>query len=261
MNHTRRDNIVITGASSGLGEGMAREFAARGRNLGLCARRLDRLEALAQELRQRYPRQRFEVLIVDVSDAQDVAEVFNEFKRLFGRIDRVIVNAGRGGASPLGEGDVHEAIGVATTNFVGVVAQCDAAMRIFRRQKAGHLVALSSVSAVRGMPGGMATYAASKAAVATLAEGLRNEMKAAQLPIQVTTLLPGFIHTAINADMEHKPFAVDVKTGSRALVDAIEREPDVAYVPGWPWKWVAQILKWMPASRLPGAPSPISANR
>jgi short-subunit dehydrogenase len=262
MPETLRESqtTLITGASSGLGEGMAREFASRGHDLALCARRVDRLQALAQQLQQRHAGIRISVREVDVNDAEQVAQAFDEFSRAFGCIDRIIVNAGRGGASPLGQGDVNAALQVAQTNFVGAVAQCDAAMRVFRRQGRGHLVVLSSVSAVRGMPGGMATYAASKAAVATLAEGLRNEMKAAQLPIRVTTLMPGFIHTELNAHQSHKPFAVDVTTGCRALADAIERAPDVAIVPGWPWRWIAWLLKWLPASRLPGAPAPMSSH-
>lgn len=260
MNHDKQV-ILITGASSGLGEGMAREFARRGHDLALCARRLDRLQMLAKELQRQHTGIRISIREVDVNDARQVSQAFDEFSRTFGHIERVIVNAGRGGAAPLGTGDVTSALQVAQTNFVGAVAQCDAAMRVFRKQGSGHLVVLSSVSAVRGMPGGMATYAASKAGVATLAEGLRNEMKAAGLPIQVTTLMPGFIHTALNAHQTSKPFAVDIDTGCRALVNAIEAQPDVAIVPRWPWRLIAKVLRWLPASRLPGAPAPLHSNR
>ncbi|MFX9150226.1 SDR family NAD(P)-dependent oxidoreductase, partial [Acinetobacter baumannii] len=86
------------------------------------------------------------------TDAHQVTLAFEGFAQALGRIDRVVVNAGQGGASPLGEGDVNAALDVARTNFVGAVAQCDAAMRIFRRQGRGHLVTVASVSAVRGMP-------------------------------------------------------------------------------------------------------------
>lgn len=245
--------VLITGASSGLGEGMAREFAAKGYRLALCARRLDKLESLTRELLQRHPGCLVSIRELDVTDASRVQKVFEAFRSEFGHIDRVIVNAGVGGASALGTGDVFDAVHVAQTNFVGAVIQCDAAMRIFRRQGHGHLVTLSSVSAVRGMPGAMATYSASKAGVAVLSEALRNEMKALALPIKVTTLMPGFIHTALNAQHASKPFAVDVVTGCKALIQAIEREPELAYVPSWPWRLVAQLLKWLPASRLPGA--------
>jgi len=235
---------------------MAREYAKRGHSLALCARRLDRLEALARELLGHNPGIRILIRRLDVTHIASVRRVFDEFHHAFGHIDRIIVNAGRGGGAPLGKGDVTPAIEIAQTNFVGVVAQCDAAMRIFRQQQYGHLVVVSSVSAVRGMPGGMATYAASKAAVATLAEGLRNEMCAARLPIQVSTLFPGFIHTELNAHHTHKPFAIDLDIGSKALVKAIDRARPVAYVPGWPWSVLAKLLRWLPPSRLPGAPRP-----
>lgn len=260
MSSSHRQTIVITGASSGLGEGMARLFAALGRDLALCARRIEQLEALANELRRTYPQQRFLVRQLDVNDAPQVQVVFAEFRQLLGRLDRVIVNAGRGGAARLGEGDVMETVDVARTNFVGALAQCDAAMRIFRQQGFGHLVTLSSVSAARGLPGAMATYSASKAAVAVLSEALRNEMKATGAAIRITTLMPGFIHTAINAHQTNKPFAVDIETGCHALVKAIEREPDVAYVPKWPWSLMARLLRILPASLLPGA-KPTSAGQ
>lgn len=254
----RRQVIVITGASSGLGEGMARIFASMGRDVALCARRGDALIRLRDELSQRHPQQHFEARTLDVTQATDVAQVFLDLHRTYGQIDRVIVNAGRGGAHRIGEGDVNESMAVAQTNVLGAIAQCDAAMRIFRRQGHGHLVTLSSVSAVRGMPGPMAVYSASKAAVATLSQALRNELQTTGSAIRVTTLMPGFIHTALNAHQAKKPFAVDVHTGCLALVRAIEREPASASVPAWPWTLIVHVLRWLPARWLPGAGTPSS---
>lgn len=110
--------ILIIGASSGLGDGMAREFAARGNNLALCARRTERLYALRDELLEKHPGLRISVRALDVNN--------------------------------------H-----------------DQAFEVFRAQNHGHLVAVSSVSAVRGMPKNITTYAATKAGLAALAEGLR----------------------------------------------------------------------------------------
>src|SRR4051812_1614140 len=91
-----RRNILITGASSGLGAGMAREFAARGRNLALCARRTDRLEILKAELLAAHPGITVSLRALDVNDHAQVFEVFREFAVEFGSLDRVIVNAGMG---------------------------------------------------------------------------------------------------------------------------------------------------------------------
>jgi len=260
--HMRR-TVLITDASSSLGEGMACEFAARGYDLALCARRLDKLEALSRELSRVHPELHIAVRKVDVGDASWVAEVFNDLHKHFGQLDRIIINASQGGPAPLGEGNVNAALRIADVNFTCVIAQCDAAMHIFRRQTFGHLVTTSSVMATRSMPGSMAVYSASETAVAALSEGLRNEMKAAGLPIRITTLLPGHIYAAPDAQQAQRPFAVNITTGCKAMADAIEREIDVAFIPRWPWRLIAPLLRWLPASRLPGAPckAPTSPDR
>jgi short-subunit dehydrogenase len=113
-----RKNILITGASSGLGAGMAREFAARGRNLALCARRTDRLDALREELLARYPGVTVAVRALDVNDHDAVFAVFNRFAEDLGRLDRVIVNAGVGNGASLGTGHFRANALAAQTNFV-----------------------------------------------------------------------------------------------------------------------------------------------
>ena len=91
-----RQKILITGASSGLGAGMARAFAAKGRDLALCARRTDRLDELKAELSQQYPGIKIAVAALDVNDHEQVPKVFAELSDELGGIDRVIVNAGIG---------------------------------------------------------------------------------------------------------------------------------------------------------------------
>src|SRR5690606_41984869 len=90
-------------------------------------------------------------------------------------------------------------------------------MEIFRAQNRGHLVAVSSVTAVRGMPGNVTTYAATKAGLAALCEGLRVELKKRRSPIRVTTLYPGYIRTEINEKVKNTPFIVDAQTGCREI--------------------------------------------
>lgn len=237
--------IIITGASSGLGAGMAREFAARGYHLGLCARRTDRLEALREELVKAHGI-RVELLALDVNDHPQVFEVFNEFKKRFGHLDRVIVNAGIGEGRRIGTGHFEINKRTAETNFIAALAQCEAAVAIFREQKAGHLVLISSMSAMRGLPRHLTTYAATKAAVAHLGEGLRAELM--NTPIKVTTLFPGYIRTEINEGAKKLPFEVSEQVGSRALAQAIEREPATACVPGWPWTLVGFFMRNLPLS-------------
>jgi len=239
-----RKNILITGASSGLGEGMAREFAARGRNLALCARRTDRLDALKAELLAKHPGIQVSVRALDVNDHAQVFTVFDAFAQELGSLDRIIVNAGVGQGRRIGTGHFATNVQTAQTNFIAAIAQCEAAVGILRKQAQGHLVTISSMSAMRGLPKHLTVYAATKAGLATLTEGIRAELLAT--PIKVSTIYPGYIHTELNAGAKKLPFAVDSVTGSRALVKAIEREPVKAYVPRWPWTAVGFLMRNLP---------------
>ena len=241
-----RKNILITGASSGLGRGMAREFAARGRNLALAARRTERLEELRDELLAANPGVTVAIRTLDVDRHDEVFTVFRELDDELGGLDRVIVNAGLGKGQPLGTGYFRANAQTANTNFLGALAQSEAALELFRPRDTGHLVLISSVSAVRGMPRNMTTYAASKAAVASLGEGMRADL--AKTGIDVSTVFPGFIRSEINENVKKVPLIVDTETGCRALVKAIEKEPAKAYVPAWPWLPVSLAMKLLPLS-------------
>ena len=232
---------LITGASSGLGEGMARELARRGHDLALAARRLDRLEALRDELAGTGVR--IAIAALDVDDHEAVLTTVRALRDELGGLDRVIVNAGIGKGAPIGTGRFDANLATARTNFVAALAQCEAAMEIFRAQNAGHLVVVSSVAADRGLPGAQTTYAATKAALSHLAEGIRVDV--ADTPIRVTTLAPGYIRTDLNGGMR-RPMSVDAATGTRAMADAIEKAPASAYVPTWPWAVLGRVLRVMP---------------
>ncbi len=116
-------------------------------------------------------------------------------------------------------------------------------MELFRAQGAGHLVLISSVASIRGMPGTRTAYGASKAALNSLAEGIRSDVYGSQ--IVVSTMLPGYIETDIN-DGRRGPFTVPLDKGVDALTDVIEREPARGYVPEWPWRPVAGLLRVLP---------------
>jgi short-subunit dehydrogenase len=248
-----RKNVLITGASSGLGAEMARQLAARGHDLALCARRTDRLEELRAEITAAQPDRRVVVRPLDVDDHDAVFEVFRAFADDLGSLDRVVVNAGLGKGAPLGTGRFDANRQTAMTNFVGALAQTEAALEVFRRQGDGHLVMVSSMSAVRGMPGPVTTYAASKAGVAHLAEGVRADVLGT--PIKVTVLYPGYIRSEMNERVKNVPFIVGTEQGVAALVDAMEKEKPHARVPAWPWVPVGFALEHLPlplARRLMG---------
>lgn len=243
-----RENILITGASSGLGKGMAIEFAKLGRNLALCARRLDNLEALKLELEGINPHIKVFIRSLDVNDHDQVFAVFKAFAADMGSIDRVIVNAGLGKGASVGTGYFYANKQTAITNFVSALAQCEAAMEIFRAQNSGHLITISSVSALRGARRAMTVYAASKAGLTSLTEGIRIDVM--NTPIKVTTIHPGFIRSEINEKVKKVPFIVDTEVGCKAMVKAIEKEVDSSFVPTWPWalfRYIARIapLSWL----------------
>lgn len=245
----QRNTILITGASSGLGEGMAREFAKQGKNLCLCARRIDRLQQLQTELQQSYPAIKIGIKVLDVNQHDDVFRVFDEFKQEFGQIDRFIINAGMGKGAALGTGYFQANKATAETNFVAALAQCEAAMSILRDQQQGHLVTISSMSAFRGMPRAMTVYAATKAGLASLTEGIRADLMksyGSNSPIKVSTIYPGYIRSEINEKVKNTPFMVDTETGCRLLAAAINKEPVKAYVPRWPWALMAFLMKRLP---------------
>ena len=239
-----RQRILITGASSGLGAGMARAFAAKGRDLALCARRVDRLEELKAELNQRYPDITVAVAALDVNDHEQVPEVFAELADQLGGIDRVIVNAGVGKGAPLGSGKLWANKATIETNLVAALVQIETALEMFKKSGSGHLVLISSVLGNKGVAGVKAAYAASKAGVSSLGESLRAEY--ASGPIKVTVIEPGYIESEMTAKSESTMLMVDNETGVRKMVDAIERETGRAIVPGWPWIPLVAMLKALP---------------
>jgi len=238
-----RRNILITGASSGLGAEMARQFAAKGHDLALTARRTERLEALRTELAERHPQITVVIHSLDVTDHDQVFKVFRAIDAEL-PLDRVVVNAGLGKGAPLGTGRFDANRDTALTNFVGALAQVEAALELFRARNAGHLVLIASISALRGFPKTITTYAATKAGLASLGEGLRLELMGK--PIKVSTIYPGYIRSEMNEHVERAPFIVDTEVGVRAMVAAIEAEKAKAYVPARPWWPLAQVMRFAP---------------
>jgi short-subunit dehydrogenase len=244
----KRPNVLITGASSGLGAEMARQFAARGHALALAARRRERLDELKAEIRAAHPSAEVRTYELDVNDHDQVFEVTKHAGVDLGHLDRFIVNAGLGKGARIGSGKFYANKETAETNFVAALAQCEAAMEHFYARKSGHLVVVSSISAMRGMPSSMTTYAATKAGVAHLAEGIRSDLqRTSGHDIAVTTLFPGYIASEMNEKVQQQTkLMVDTATGVRAMVKAIDAEVDEAAVPAWPWAPLGAVMKHAP---------------
>src|SRR6201991_4190703 len=223
---------------------MARAFAAKGRDLALCARRTDRLDELKAELLERHPGVTVAVAALDVNDHEQVAKGFAEHSDELGGIDRIIVNAGIGKGAKLGSGKLWANKATIETNLVAALVQIETAIDMFKAQGSGHLVLISSVLGPRGVPGVKAAYAASKAGLTSLGESLRAEYAAG--PIRASVMEPGYIESEMTAKSASTMLMVDNETGVKALVAAIEREPGRAVVPWWPWGPLVQILRVLP---------------
>ena len=223
---------------------MARSFAAKGRDLALCARRTDRLDELKAELSQQHPGIKVAVSQLDVNDHEQVPKVFGELSDELGGIDRVIVNAGIGKGAKLGSGKLWANKATIETNLVAALVQIEAALEMFHQSGSGHLVLISSVLGNKGVPGVKAAYAASKAGVSSLGESLRAEY--GNGPIKISVIEPGYIESEMTAKSNSTTLMVDNETGVKALVGAIEREPGRAAVPWWPWGPLVQLMRVLP---------------
>ena len=223
--------IIITGASSGLGESTARRLADRGAKLVLAARREDRLKSLADELTAKGADVLWQV--TDVTDRKQVESLAAAAKKKFGRIDVLINNAGLMPLAPLDALKVDEWEQMIDVNIKGVLYGIAAVLPTMREQHSGHVINLSSVAGHKVFAGG-AVYCATKYAVKALSEGLRME---AGDEIRSTNISPGAIATeltstitdpnAAEAAEELYKVAIDADAVARAIVYAIEQPHDV----------------------------------
>jgi NADP-dependent 3-hydroxy acid dehydrogenase YdfG len=194
--------VVITGASSGLGEATARHLARKGAKLVLGARRLDRLRALARELNLGTDA----AVETDVTDRAQVKRLVDAAVAAHGRIDVIVNNAGLMPHSPLERGKIDDWDRMIDVNLKGVLYGIAAALPHMIEQKSGHIINVSSVAGHKVRPGS-AVYAATKAAVRMLSEGLRQEVK--PYNIRTTIISPG----AVRSELPQSITEADVAKG------------------------------------------------
>jgi short-subunit dehydrogenase len=239
-------NVVITGASSGIGAALAREFASRGYSIALCARRIEKLESLQQELVQNNSNIEVITSALDVNELDTVPTVLSEIKSRLGNLDIIVANAGITGVRRTGSGDLTIDKSIIQTNLYGAIATIDAAIAIFREQGFGHIVGMSSFSAFRGIPGS-AAYSASKAAVTNYLQAVGTELYRKK-DIKVTVIHPGFIRTEIDDNIDKFPFVIDADKAAITMVNAIEKGKADIVVPSWPWAILRKVIPKLPES-------------
>ena len=222
--------VVITGASSGLGEASARKLAKLGAKLVLGARRVDRLEKLAKELSLGSNA----IVATDVTKLSDVQRLVDHAVKTHGRIDVLVNNAGLMPVSPLERLKVADWDRMIDVNIKGVLYGIAAALPHMKAQMSGHVVNVSSVAGHKIRPGG-AVYAATKHAVRVISEGFRQEVKAYNIrstiisPGAVATELPDSITEPDVAALIHKVYesAIPAESFANMLVFALSQPADV----------------------------------
>ncbi len=238
--------VIITGASSGIGEALAVCFAAQGCALGLAARSVDKLDVLAARLREDYAVQ-VETLSLDVQDQASIPVAIDALIERLGGLDIIVANAGITGIRRSGRDPLSIDLAVFQTNLFGAIATLDVATTYFLKQGHGHLVGMSSFSAFAPIPGS-AAYTASKAALTNYMNAMRLELL--DKHIDVTVIHPGFINTHIAPKMDKYPFVINADVAAKEMVAAIARKQVNVIVPALPWRLAKGVLQHMPDSMM-----------
>jgi len=235
----KRLRVFITGASSGIGEALAREYARRGAVLGLLARRQELLSRLAGALGAECA-----VYATDVRDRQAVRAAADQFQARFGGVDIVIANAGVSAGTLTERTEDHAVFEqILDINVVGLFNTFQPFLPAMRRQVSGTLAGIASVAGFRGLPGAGA-YSASKAAAIAYLESLRVELRGSG--ISVVTICPGYIATPMTArNTFPMPFLLSADEAARRMVRAIDRRARRPVIP-WQMGLVGAAVKAMP---------------
>jgi short-subunit dehydrogenase len=240
--------VFITGASSGIGEALARHYVQRGWRVALVARRDAPLQALVDELRltSRVAASQTHVLGIaaDVQDVDAMVAAASHCIKTLGLPDVVIANAGISvGMDTAERADIHVLQETFAINNVGMAATFHPFIEAMRKRGQGTLVGVASVAAIRGLPGHGA-YCASKAGVVAYCESLRGELRGSG--VKVTTLLPGYIATPLTAGNTYPmPFLMPAATFAAKAAAAIDAQTSYRVIP-WQMGLVTKLLRLLP---------------
>jgi short-subunit dehydrogenase len=236
-----RQVAVITGASSGIGHALARALAAEGCKVGLMARRRELLEGLQNEIRKTGGTA--EIAMADVARRDEVVAAIHDLAGRLGPVDLLVANAGVGcptRVDPLNVRDTERVFGV---NFFGALHCFEAVLPAMLARGQGHLAAVSSLGAYKGLPG-ESSYTASKAALNTYLDGLRVQLR--RRGVAVTTICPGFVRTPmIEGNPFRMPWMMDADRAAKLIVGALRRRRKVFNFP-WQTTLLMKFAYWAP---------------
>ena len=216
-------NVVITGASSGIGKALALQFAKEGCSLVLLARRIEELEIVAHEV------SKYHVIVkiykCDVSNKDEVERVFTHVKKFFNSIDILVLNAGVSFRTDSRKDESEKAVQTFAVNVLGLIYCAGQVIPDFIHSKKGMIVGVSSLAESRGFPRS-GFYCASKAAASTYLESLRVELR--KYNVKVLTVKPGFVKTPMTDKNEfHMPLIIPVEKAVQIIVDGIKKEKKI----------------------------------
>jgi NADP-dependent 3-hydroxy acid dehydrogenase YdfG len=210
--------VIVTGASSGIGRALALRLGAEGYHVGLIARRRDKLEAVAATIAAAGGSA--VAAVADVADRPALHAAIAEIETRLGPADVMVANAGFGAPTRLDPLNIHDVEQTIRVNVLGVIYSIEAVLPGMIARKRGHLLAVSSLGAFKGLPGESA-YCASKAAVNAYMEGLRIALRSKG--VVVTTVCPGFVETPMTPIDSATPFLMSADAAARRIARFVAR--------------------------------------
>lgn len=234
-------SAIITGASSGIGAELARHLAAQGVPVGLTARRGEALAALADAIRQAGGTAA--LAAADAADREATHAAIAALTRTLGPVDLLVANAGLGEGTSASGFDARSLQRMVGVNLLGAAYAIEVVLPPMIQARRGQIVGVSSIAAYRGIPGS-AGYCATKAALSSLLEGLRPELRLAG--VDVTTVHPGFIDTPMTERGEGpQPFKMGVERAARIILRGIAARRREVNFPG-PMVALMAVLRHLP---------------
>lgn len=213
-------NILITGASSGIGKALAIIYAKAGNNLFLCARNKEKLEMVSKICQELNSNSKIDARIIDVRDQKALEDYIDEIEKQH-KIDLVIANAGISAGTALGIESKEQISEIFATNLTGVLNTINPAIKYMKLRSAGQIAIISSLAGFRGLPSCPA-YSASKAAVRVYGEALRGNLQ--EYGIKVNVICPGYIKTPMtDVNKFYMPFMIDADKCAKIIKTRLEK--------------------------------------